>query len=181
VRHGNRIIFTAGHSTRSSEDFLALLTDSRVAGVADVRRFPASRRHPQFNRGALEVSLAEAKIGYDWLGESLGGRRGETVPAADSQNAAWQVAAFRHYADAMERPEFLAGIERLEALAHRRATAFLCAEHNWWSCHRRLIADLLTVRGWTVIHLLDAGKSQPHELTEFARVEGERLTYPALL
>jgi uncharacterized protein (DUF488 family) len=103
------------------------------------------------------------------------------VPASESRNAAWQVAAFRHYADAMETREFRVGIERLEALARSRPTAFLCAEHNWWSCHRRLIADVLVVRGWNVIHLLDPGKRQKHELTEFARVCDGKLTYPSLV
>jgi len=174
-------IFTAGHSTRTIEEMIALLADGAIAAVADVRRYPSSRRHPQFNRGALASSLEEVGVRYDWLGESLGGRRAATVPASESPNAAWQVAAFRHYADAMESEEFRAGIERLEGIARSHRTAFLCAEHNWWSCHRRLIADYLLVRGWTVVHLLDPGKSQQHELAEFARVHEGRLTYPALL
>jgi uncharacterized protein (DUF488 family) len=175
------VIFTAGHSTRTIEELIELLVDASVQGVADVRRYPSSRRHPHFNRGALDASLRSAGLEYGWLGESLGGRRGEILPASESRNAAWQVAAFRHYADAMETAEFRAGIERLEALARSRPTAFLCAEHNWWSCHRRLIADFLVVRGWSVIHLLDLGKRQKHELTEFARVRDGRLTYPSLV
>ena len=153
-------IFTAGHSTRAIADLVALLGASGVRAVADVRRFPSSRRHPQFNRPALASSLADVGVRYEWLGESLGGRRREILPASQSPNAAWQVAAFRHYADAMQTPEFLAGIDRLEELARAQATAFLCAEHNWWSCHRRLIADFLTVRGWHVVHLLDPGRAR---------------------
>jgi uncharacterized protein (DUF488 family) len=175
------IIFSAGHSTRTIDEMIALLSDSSVGCVADVRRYPSSRRHPQFNRAALDAALQGSGIAYDWLGASLGGRRAEIVPASESPNAAWQVAAFRHYADAMETEEFRAGIERLEAAARARPTAFLCAEHNWWSCHRRLIADLLVVRGWKVVHLLDPGKRQEHELTEFARVRDGRLTYPSLV
>ena len=174
-------IFSAGHSTRTIEQLIALLLDASVQGVADVRRYPASRRHPQFNRAALDASLRGSGVAYDWLGDSLGGRRAETVPASESANAAWQVAAFRHYADAMESEEVRAGIERLEAAARTRPTAFLCAEHNGWSCHRRLIADFLVVRGWKIVHLLDPGKRREHELTEFARVRDGRLTYPALV
>jgi uncharacterized protein (DUF488 family) len=174
-------IFTVGHSTRSIEELIEILGEAGVRGVADVRRYPSSRRHPQFNRAAMESSLTAAGIRYDWLGEALGGRRREIVPVRDSPNAAWQVAGFRHYADAMQTRDFLAAIEQLEGLARARPTAFLCAERNWWSCHRRLIADFLLVRGWKVVHLLDRGKRQQHELTEFARVEDGRLTYPALV
>lgn len=174
-------IYTIGHSTRSIEELIAVLRSAGVAGVADVRRFPASRRHPQFQRAALERSLPAAGLTYTWLGEALGGRRGERLPAEESPNGAWEVAAFRHYADAMATPPFRAGIDALETLARARPTACMCAERLWWSCHRRLIADLLTVRGWTVLHLLDVHQAMTHTLPEFARVADGKLTYPALL
>jgi uncharacterized protein (DUF488 family) len=174
-------IFSIGHSTRTSDDLTAILAEASVTILVDVRRFPSSRRHPQFNRGPLASALRNAGLRYEWLGEELGGRRRETRPAEQSPNAAWKVAAFRHYADAMDTPEFLSGIDRLEQLGRSQPTGFMCAEHNWWSCHRRLIADFLVVRGWRVVHLLDAGKSKEHELTEFARVSDGRLTYPSLV
>lgn len=175
------VVHTIGHSTRSAEELLDVLREAGVELLADVRRFPASKRHPQYNRGALERTLAAAGLAYVWLGESLGGRRRPTVPAEQSRNNGWDVAAFRYYADFMSTPEFQAGIAELERLAHARSTAFMCAERLWWSCHRRLIADLLTVRGWSVVHLLDIGKRQPHKLTEFARVEEGELIYPSLI
>jgi uncharacterized protein (DUF488 family) len=175
------VVYTIGHSTRSAAELLELLREAGVEQLADVRRFPTSKRHPQHNRGALAGALADAGLAYVWLGESLGGRRRQTVPAEQSRNSGWDVAAFRYYADAMSSPEFQAGIAELERLAHARPTAFMCAERLWWSCHRRLIADLLTVRGWSVVHLLDIGKRQPHKLTEFARIEGGHLTYPSLV
>lgn len=174
-------IYTVGHSTRSAEELLAVLRDGGVGAVADVRRFPSSRRHPQFNRADLETWLGEAGIDYTWLGETLGGRVAETVPVERSHNAAWEVAAFRHYADAMTGAPFRAGIEALEAAATSQPTAFMCAERLWWQCHRRLIADFLSVRGWPVVHLLDVGKQSPHRLPEFARVVAGELTYPSLL
>jgi uncharacterized protein (DUF488 family) len=174
-------IYTIGHSTRPGEELIAVLQDAGVRSLADVRRFPSSRRFPQFNRGALERALPEADIAYAWLGESLGGRRRQTVPVEQSRNNAWNVAAFRYYADAMSGAEFRAGIAALEDLAQRVPTAFMCAERLWWSCHRRLIADYLLVRGWDVVHLLDVGEQHRHQLTEFARVDGDELTYPSLL
>jgi len=174
-------IYTIGHSTRSADELIAVLRDAGVQTLADVRRFPASRRHPQHNRGALERALPRAGISYLWLGESLGGRRAQTVPGERSRNTGWDVPAFRFYADAMSTPEFRSGIERLEELARRLPTACMCAERLWWSCHRRLIADFLTVRGWSVVHLLDVGQRQPHRLTEFARVIDGELTYPGLV
>lgn len=174
-------VYTVGHSTRSAGELIAVLRAAGVEALADVRRFPASRRHPQHNRGALEHTLPAAGIAYLWLGEALGGRRRQTVPTERSPNNGWTVAAFRYYADAMSTPEFRAGIAALEALARMHPTAFMCAERLWWSCHRRLIADLLGVHGWSVIHLLDVAHQQPHKLTEFARVVDGELTYPSLV
>lgn len=173
-------VYSIGHSTRSLPELLAVLHEAGVVALADVRRFPSSRRHPQFNRGDLERTLPADGIAYAWLGETLGGRVKQLVPAGESRNNAWQVAAFRYYADAMTTDDFRAGIDALEALARARPTAFMCAERLWWQCHRRLIADCLTVRGWHVVHLLDVGTRQDHTLTEFARVEDGVLTYPTL-
>ena len=178
---GGRAVYTVGHSTRALDELIDLLRDAGVEALADVRRFPGSRRHPQFNRGSFEESCPERGIEYHWLGESLGGRRREVVPVAASPNRAWQVAAFRHYADAIPTPEFVAGMEELERIALRKATAFMCAERRWWQCHRRLLSDVMLVRGWTVVHLLERGKSSAHELTGWARVEEGVLTYPGLL
>ena len=175
------LIYSIGHSTREADDFLAVLRDAGVGLLADVRRFPASRRHPQYNRPALERLLSDAGIAYAWLGEALGGRRRQLAEPEQSRNRGWQVAAFRAYADFMATPEFRSGVDALEQLARSFPTAFMCAERLWWMCHRRLIADYLTVHGWSVIHLFDVGQRRPHPLTEFARVVDGELTYPGLL
>ena len=139
-----------------------------------MRSFPSSRRHPQFNRAALEQWLPEAGIDYLHLPE-LGGRRD---PAPISPNGGWRERGFRGYADHMASAEFAAGIDRLERLARVKLTAVMCAEALWWRCHRRLIADALTVRGWDVQHL-GSGSPVKHELTPFAEVgDGGALTYP---
>jgi uncharacterized protein (DUF488 family) len=174
-------VYTVGHSTRAAQDLFQLAREMGIRALADVRRFPASRRHPQYERRALERSLAEEGMRYVWLGESLGGRRKEILPLEQSPNRAWKEPGFRHYADAMRTPEFRAGISELESLAREVPTVVMCAERDWSRCHRQLIADLLLVRGWRVVHLIDLGKSSEHRLTASARVRGGEVSYPSLL
>jgi len=168
-------ICTIGHSTRSADELLAILGDAGIQLVADVRAFPSSRRHPQFNRGALAAWLASAGIGYRHF-PGLGGRR---VPVAGSVNGGWHERGFQGYADYMSSDGFQRALADLEAVASESPTAIMCAEALWWRCHRRLIADALVVRGWRVEHLgLDGGPAV-HSLTEFAVVGPDGvLTYP---
>jgi uncharacterized protein (DUF488 family) len=168
-------ILTVGHSNHEERQFLELLGDAGVELVADVRASPRSR-YPQFNRSALAASLAAAGVGYTHLGGELGGRR---EPAADSPNDGWEEGPFRGYSDHMARDEFAAGVARLEELARDRRTALMCAEADWTRCHRRLISDALTVRGWRVLHLGPDGSLSQHELTRFAVAAGNHLIYPA--
>jgi uncharacterized protein (DUF488 family) len=168
-------LYTIGHSTRSADEFLALLTDPGVKLVADVRAFPSSRRHPQFNRGALSAWLATAGIGYRHL-PGLGGRR---APVPGSPNGGWQERAFQGYADHMRTDEFRRALSELETAARETPTAIMCAEAVWWRCHRRLIADALVVDGWRVEHLGIGAAPIVHELTPFAVVEPDgSITYP---
>jgi uncharacterized protein (DUF488 family) len=164
--------FTVGHSTHSLEELLALLATRDVTRLVDVRRFPRSRRHPQFN---LE-SLREAReIDYRHLA-ALGGRR---PPRPDSPNGGWEHPAFRGYADYALTPEFAAGLAELLALAAERPAAVMCAEALWWRCHRRLIADALTALGWTVCHIGPDGRLSEHELPDFAVVQPDAtILYP---
>lgn len=169
-------MLTVGHSTHPIERFRALLAGGGVEVIADVRRYPGSRRNPQFGAAALTASLAEEGIAYESFGEQLGGRRSSA--AAGERNAGWQNASFRAYADHMSEPEFAAGVARLERLACERGTAIMCAEADWHRCHRRLIADALAVRGWTVTHLLADGRTERHPLSEHAVVAEGELSYP---
>jgi uncharacterized protein (DUF488 family) len=156
-------VYTIGHSTRSADELIAILTDAGVTRVVDVRAFPMSRRHPHFNKDALSESLSAAGIDYRHL-PALGGRRAASR-GAPSRNGLWKVEAFRNYADYAETPAFRAAIDALEALSRECPTAFMCAEAVWWQCHRRLIADYVLVRGWTVVHLLALGQRQSATLT----------------
>ncbi len=172
-----RSVFTVGHSTRALEAFIDLLRERGVTRLLDVRTVPRSRFNPQFNRDTLPGALRAAGIAYDHL-PGLGGLR---HPRADSPNTAWRNASFRGFADYMQTPEFAAGLDTVLELARHERVALMCAEAVPWRCHRSLIADALTVRGVAVEHILNAGRSQRHSLTPWARVEGERVTYPGQL
>jgi uncharacterized protein (DUF488 family) len=152
-------IWTIGHSTRKIDIFISLLEENGIKLVADVRMYPGSKRYPQFGREALAKSLREVGIRYEHFPE-LGGRR---KPKPDSRNLAWRNASFRGYADYMETETFRAGVERLLAAAEEiGSTAMMCAEAVWWRCHRGLIADYLKARAVEIIHIMDAGKNEPH-------------------
>lgn len=167
------IVHTLGHSTRALDGFLALLDEHGIAGVADVRRFPASRRHPHFERDALAAALVATGRSYDWM-PALGGRR---PVRPDSPHVGWREPGFRGYADHMDSDEFRRALDDLVARAGERATAILCAEAVPWRCHRQLLADALVVRGLDVVHVLDVASARPHRLTAFARVADGRLVY----
>jgi uncharacterized protein (DUF488 family) len=157
-------LLTVGHSTHPLDAFLALLRGAGVQTIADVRRFPGSRRHPHFSADALDQALRGLGVEYVHLPE-LGGRRSV---APNSPNAGWQIAAFRAYADHLRTPEFAAGRDRLAALAAERRTAVMCAEAQPWRCHRRLIADVFIFAGWRVRHLMPSGRLDDHAPPPFA-------------
>jgi uncharacterized protein (DUF488 family) len=169
-----RVVHTIGHSTREAGAFVALVAAHRIACVVDVRRWPASRRHPHFAREPLAAALAAAGLDYVWR-QDLGGFR---TPAAGSINTGWRVGAFRAYADFMLTPAFEAIMADLEQLAGARRIALMCAEAVPWRCHRQLLADAFTVRAWPVRHILDGGCVE-HELPPFAEPSGTRIVYAA--
>ncbi len=168
-------VWTIGHSTRPLEEFLELLSANAVEAVADVRRYPGSRRWPHFAREPLEMALEHRGVLYAWFPE-LGGRR---VPSPDSPNTAWRSSAFRGYADYMATEAFAEGLDRLVNLACGLSTAILCAESLWWRCHRGLIADVLRWLRFDVIHILGPGATASHPYTPAARIVHGRLSYAA--
>ena len=169
-------LFTLGHSTHSLDEFLALLSQHGVKVLADIRRFPGSRKYPHFNRENLASALPEVGIDYHWL-EALGGRRPKQA-SGSSSNLGLRNESFRNYADYMLTEAFREGSQQLLALATGKPTAFMCSESVFWRCHRRLVSDYLLAKGITVQHIMPSGKLQPHTLTEGARVEAEKVTYP---
>jgi uncharacterized protein (DUF488 family) len=166
-------VFTIGHSTRALEELLALLHEQGITRLADIRRYPGSRRYPHFSSEALSGSLPAAGIEYIHM-PSLGGRR---KPDPDSPNTFWRNEQFRAYADHMSSPEFRTAVDEL--LASERRTATMCAEAVPWRCHRNLLSDELVRRGLEVVHIIGPGAVQLHALNPAARIAGEHLIYPA--
>ena len=166
-------VWTIGHSTRTLEDFIALLEREQIETLWDVRAFPMSRRHPHFNRESLSVALASRGISYAHAPQ-LGGRR--PLPA-NAPPSAWRNIGFKGYAAYMLTPEFRAAIDGLRDAASARRTTVMCAEAVPWRCHRNLIADALVARDDEVLHILDAA-TNPHTLTSFAVARDGVVTYP---
>jgi uncharacterized protein (DUF488 family) len=168
-----KIIWTIGHSTRTIDDLVGMLQSFRIALIADVRSYPGSKRYPQFNKEALEISLPQSNIKYVQI-KDLGGRRRAN---SDSKNTVWRNDAFRGFADYMETDAFKKGIEQMQSLADKQRIAYMCSEAVWWRCHRSLISDYLKSIGWTVMHIMDIGKAEEHPYTSAARIVDGKLTY----
>lgn len=166
-------IWTIGHSNRTLDEFVELLTANQIKLLADVRHFPGSRRLPHFNKENLSKSLPDIGIEYIHFPE-LGGRR---RARPDSPNTVWRNEAFRGYADFMMTPEFHAGIERLLKHASQKRTAIMCAEALWWQCHRSMISDYLKANSHEVIHILGVNKTEEHPFTSAARIVDGKLSY----
>jgi len=169
------LVCTIGHSNRSIDVFLALLTANEIGRVVDVRTVPRSRHNPQFNRDALPASLAALGIEYSYV-QQLGGLR---HAARDSPNTGWRNASFRGYADHMQSAEFEEGMDTLTALAGERRCVLMCAESVPWRCHRSMVADALLVRGYRVEHIIGPKGRRPHSMTPFAVVDHDQILYPA--
>ena len=167
-------MLTIGHSNRPLDEFIALLKAHGVELLVDVRTVPRSRHNPQFNRETLPQALAAEGIEYEHIPE-LGGLR---HPRKDSPNTGWKNLSFRGYADYMQTAEFARNLQKLENLDRTRKSAIMCAESVPWRCHRSLIADALTARGVPVSHIMSLTRANPHQLTAFAQVKGDRITYP---
>jgi len=172
-------VFTIGHSTHPIGEFVALLRESGIDLLVDVRSFPGSRHAPQFNSETLSRSLAEAGITYRHM-RALGGRRSRRKDDPPSPNGLWKNAAFRNYADYAMSGEFRTALAELVALSRRQRCAIMCAEAVWWRCHRRIIADYLLAAGESVGHIMAPHTVEPARLTEGARRLPEGgVVYPA--
>jgi uncharacterized protein (DUF488 family) len=170
----NRAVYTIGHSTYSTAEFVKMLQAYGIETVADVRKISKSRHNPQFGEEVLREHLRLHGIGYIRL-EGLGGLRRTTKA---SVNAAWRNLSFRGYADYMQTPEFAESLGQLIKIAAAEQTAIMCAEAVPWRCHRSLIGDALLIRDIPVIDIMTEKVSRPHALTPFAEVDGDRITYP---
>jgi uncharacterized protein (DUF488 family) len=172
----NKKLWTIGHSTHSLDNFIDMLESYNIVHLVDIRRFPSSRKFPQFNKENLEKSLAEHNIHYIHL-EELGGRR-KANP--DSKNTTWRNASFMGYADYMETPEFKEGLESLKKMAVKKRTAIMCSEAVWWRCHRSMVSDAMKAEEWNVMHIMGIGKEQEHPYTEPGKIVNGQLSYEQL-
>ena len=171
-------VFTIGHSTRDFDEVLQMLITNGVTALVDVRSYPSSRKFPQWNQEAIQKALP-ANIAYRWI-RNLGGRR-HTPAGTPTPNDGWRVKAFRDYADYMATEDFRSGLNELLGLVRDQqlAPAIMCSEAVPWRCHRRLITDALIVAGIEVHNIMSPSSTKPAQLTEFAQVEGQEITYPA--
>jgi uncharacterized protein (DUF488 family) len=168
-------IYAIGHSTHPIEEFISLLKSHGILIVADVRTVPRSRHVPQFNQESLKAALKAEGLNYRHF-KQLGGLR---KPRRDSTNLGWKNSSFRGFADYMETDEFESGIAEMIKLAESDGpVAIMCAEALPWRCHRRILADAFVALGWTVLDIMPAGKTRPHELPPFAHVRTGQVTYP---
>jgi len=168
------VFYTIGHSTRTLDELVAMLSAFGVSILADIRTIPKSRRNPQFNAETMRAALHRRGIGYVAVPELGGLRRARP----DSPNMAWRNASFRGYADHMSTETFESGIAQLRALNRQGTVALMCAEAVPWRCHRSLVADALVARGIRVKHIMTCARANPHRMTPFAEVHGARVTYP---
>jgi uncharacterized protein (DUF488 family) len=167
-------VYTIGHSTHPVETFIGLLEAQGIGTLVDVRTIPKSRYNPQFGQAALQESLRERGIVYEYVKELGGLRRAR----ADSPNRGWRNDSFRGYADYMQTKAFEEALGRLMEIAARKRTAIMCAEAVPWRCHRSLIADALLVRGISVMDIMPDGRLSAHKMTPFAQVQGVQIVYP---
>ena len=167
------IIYTIGHSTHSIDVFLSMLESYDIKTIVDIRRFPGSRKFPQFNQDNLKIALEEDGIQYISMLE-LGGRR---KPNNDSKNTIWKNESFRGYADYMETAAFENAVLKLEEIATKYTTAYMCSEALWYRCHRAMVSDYLKAKGWTVLHIMNIAKVQEHKYTEPARIVDGKVYY----
>lgn len=169
-------LYTIGHSTRSLDELVEALRAHGIRTLVDIRAFPMSRRHPQFNRENLEQELPKAGIEYVWKKE-LGGRRGKQP--GESPNTALRNDSFRNYADYMLTPAFAAAAEDVRKMAEKSPTAIMCAERMWFQCHRMMVSDYFTAQGHDVEHIDGPGPTRRHQLMKEAQLIEGRLLYNA--
>jgi len=171
--------FTIGHSTRSLEEFVELLTSAEVRRLVDVRTVPRSRTNPQFNKETLPGALAASGISYEHMAD-LGGLRGKSRTVAPDVNAFWTNESFHNYADYALSEAFQAGLSRLIEEGRRERCAIMCSEAVWWRCHRRIVADYLISRQQEVFHIMGQGRLEAARLTPGAIIRADgKVVYPA--
>ncbi|WP_437193319.1 DUF488 domain-containing protein [Planctomicrobium sp. SH527] len=170
-------LFTIGHSNHPLDKFLDLLKEHEIAALTDIRRFPSSRKFPQFNQEELSKVLQQSGIKYHWL-DALGGRRPKQKSIPPSLNSGLRNESFHNYADYMQTEPFQQGIDELLTISEQKRIAYMCSESLFWQCHRRLVSDFLTAHGHSIQHIFPSGEVKRHQMTTEARVQDKNVIYP---
>jgi uncharacterized protein (DUF488 family) len=171
-------IYTLGHSNRDRDEFLQILFSWDLDVLVDVRRYPESTRFPHFRTSNLEVDLPDVDVRYRQLGEELGGYvEDQELPVDPERMSGWEADGFKSYAAYTESETFRDGLEQLEEWAREDTTAFMCAEGWYRKCHRQLIADQLSARGWSVRHIQSPDSAEDHEFLNVVTADDERAWY----
>jgi uncharacterized protein (DUF488 family) len=170
--------FTIGHSNRSIETFVELLSAPRVEHLVDIRKMSRSRSNPQFNEDALPAALAACRISYEHLAE-LGGLRGKDRGVPRDVNGLWRNESFHNYADYALSPPFREGLSQLLDAGRKKRCAIMCSEAVWWRCHRRIVTDYLIASGETVFHIMGPERLDRARLTPGAVIQSDgSVVYP---
>ena len=160
---------------------LLLLANPADAGPLDApgyrTAFTCSACHGFGGNSRSDSVPVLAGMAPTYFKKALQDYAGGVRPSPDSPNDAWRNSAFRGYADHLASDEFATGLARLLALLARKRTVLMCAEVLWWRCHRSLVADVLQVRGFQVLHILGEQPATEHPYTAPARLFEGRLSY----
>jgi uncharacterized protein (DUF488 family) len=171
-------VYTIGFSNRVWEQTLEILHAFSIERLVDIRTLPGSKHTPQFNQEHLAATLPAAGVEYIHM-KTLGGLR---KPLKNlTINSAWRNSSFRGYADYMQSSEFESALNKLIVLMTEKRSVYACTEAVFWRCHRQLVSDALTVRGYRVGHIFSPAKVEEHSLTKFLKADGSSVTYPDLL
>jgi len=172
------IVYTAGYDRRSLDEFAEILRRYSAPRVVDVMRWAKSIRAPEYSAEHLGRVLQAFGVEYYWIPE-LGGYRRFGADVEDIGVAkCFESPGFRAYATYITMsPAAKPHLNWLTQLVSEKASALMCREKLPWMCHRKILADYLTAKGFTVIHIIDADRAVPHRLHECARVVNGELVY----
>ena len=176
-------IYTIGHSTHSSEEFISLLQSYDVETLVDVRSYPGSNHMPQLNKENIEKWLPESGISYLHM-PSLGGRRKKNREIDASLVDGWRNTSFQNYAAYSLTNEYEKAIRDLLDIESKKRVCYMCSESVPWRCHRLIISNTLSLKGLTVHHIMTDKKATLHEIGMYgakAVIEGSKLIYPKQL
>ncbi|QTN10949.1 DUF488 domain-containing protein [Mammaliicoccus vitulinus] len=163
-------IFSIGHYNYELDTFLEMLKKANITMIVDVRAFPNSKRHLEYNKESFEQWLADQNINYQHI-QLLGGRRKQSQEVGPTLNEGWENQSFHNYADYTLTDDFKIGINELIENSKKYTVAMLCAEQHPSRCHRLIISNWLVAHDIEVNHIIlrdkDGIKIVPHQLGQW--------------